>query len=193
VLRVVTLSCLPGTGGTGCPLCAAGTYSSGLPAQASTCQACPAGTWSATTGATQCTPCLSGTYSTTVGASASSVCLPCAGGRWSTIGSTACVPLDRTKVDGVMITFSCLFPAHSYSRYCSSRPRSVNLLPFQYIISTLAGIPGASGSSGDGGPAGLAPLGFAAAVAVSASGDVYVSDYGTYKVRGHQTVRVSCS
>ena len=108
-LRVVAYSCLPGTGGVGCPLCAAGTYSSTLPAQASTCQACPAGTWSATTGATQCTPCLSGTYSTTVGASASSVCLPCAGGRWSTIGSTACVPLDRTKVSDVIVATSCLF------------------------------------------------------------------------------------
>ena len=54
--------------------------------------------------------------------------------------------------------------------------------PFQYVISTLTGIPGVSGTSGDGGAAELAPLGFATGMTVSVSGDVYFSDWGYNKV-----------
>lgn len=51
------------------------------------------------------------------------------------------------------------------------------------IITTLAGTTGAGGFSGDGGAATAAKLNRPFGVSVDSSGNVYISDYGNYRVR----------
>ncbi len=51
------------------------------------------------------------------------------------------------------------------------------------IITTIAGTPSTAGSSGDGGPASACTFRTLTDVSIDASGILYVSDYGNYKVR----------
>lgn len=91
-----------------CKRCAAGYASSEVGAQdASTCQICPAGTYSVMPGSSECTQCPAGSYSVSegssscvkcsngyasavVGANTSSVCTVCPGGTFAISGQTSC-------------------------------------------------------------------------------------------------------
>jgi len=50
-------------------------------------------------------------------------------------------------------------------------------------ITTVVGVGGHGGFSGDGGPATQARLAEAAGLAVDAAGDIFVADYGNYRIR----------
>ena len=69
-----------------CPNCTAGQF---MPAGQCVCQACPAGTYSATNGSTECTPCPRGTYSNATNASSSSACNPCPAGTFSNLAGAS--------------------------------------------------------------------------------------------------------
>ena len=207
-IRVVALACGPGTGGTGCALCDAGTYST-ITAEAGACLTCPAGTWSLA-GSTVCTPCAQNTNSASAGATSANACFPCAPGQWSGVGSTACITLDRqqpviTTVAGtggtgssgdggpaplallpVPISFSLDSSGNMY--IAGNGNFKIRFLSMTTgTITTFAGT-GFSGGLGDGGAATLAQFGSLNGVAVdvsalSGTGNVYITDGRNCRVR----------
>ena len=66
------------------------------------------------------------------------------------------------------------------SDYLTQTVREVNT---KGIINTVAGVPGGSGSSGDGGPASSALFGGIYGIAVDSSENLYISDFGNYRLR----------
>lgn len=75
---------------THCMLCLPGTFSN-----ASSCDACPAGTYAHSHGSWMCTPCPAGTYSAEVGASGDATCAECPAGTYSPAeGHAACLPCE---------------------------------------------------------------------------------------------------
>ena len=71
----------------------------------------------------------------------------------------------------------------SGNMYIADQPNNnIRLVTSSGIITTFAGT-GTAGRSGDGGKASSAQLQFPNGVAVDISGNVYIADYGNYKVR----------
>jgi uncharacterized protein (TIGR03437 family) len=66
------------------------------------------------------------------------------------------------------------------SDFLTNAVREVNT---KGIINTVAGVPGGSGSSGDGGPAASALFGGIYGVAVDSAENLYISDFGNYRLR----------
>ncbi|KAK3287475.1 hypothetical protein CYMTET_5015 [Cymbomonas tetramitiformis] len=76
-----------------------------------TCQACPAGTYSASMDSYNCTSCRAGTYSASAAATSPEVCATCAEGTFSSAGAAACTQCPSQSEDVDRLACSCV---HGY-------------------------------------------------------------------------------
>jgi hypothetical protein len=95
----------------------------GTPAQAASCAACAAGTYSGSTDDV-CRPCPAGTYSAAASAVSDAACIACEAGSFSSYGAAACIKSTAHAIVQASTTEVC---GPGYMRVCSESSATASI------------------------------------------------------------------